>query len=422
MATTMESPAAAGEPHSPIAGTTCFPRVDACLNTPLEIPDSMPSDPLICSVDPAKVVSESAANEAHEDGQMKLEQLVRSQRRWLIALCGMAMIWVISFSQAILIPLSMSIVLYLLLRPAVRWLWRRRIPEAVGAALCLFVVGIALVVGILPLIGPARDWLEHFPEHVRKADQKIKVIRDQLGQFAELQSRLTDLTADDTKARPLPVEVQQPELTSSTFMLSTTGNTLGMLIVVIVLTYFLLISGDQLINNLLSILPSFHEKRQTVELILEVQRGISSYLVTITGINIVLGLVVAIALWLMGVPNPGVWGLMTTMFNYVPFVGQGVAGLIIGLVSLLTFDSVGYALLVPVVFYTIAAIEGNLITPAMLGRHMSLNPIIVLVALLFWGWIWGIAGAALAVPIVAIAKISCDRFECTRPIGTLIGG
>ncbi len=139
-------------------------------------------------------------------------------------------------------------------------------------------------------------------------------------------------------------------------------------------------------------------------------------------INVGLGIVVAAALWLMGVPNAGVWGLMTTVFNYVPFVGQGVAGLIVGLVALLSFDSVGYALLVPAVFYTIAAVEGNLITPAMLGKHMSLNPLIVLVALLFWGWIWGIAGAALAIPILAITKISCDRFECTRSIGTLLGG
>jgi predicted PurR-regulated permease PerM len=139
-------------------------------------------------------------------------------------------------------------------------------------------------------------------------------------------------------------------------------------------------------------------------------------------INIGLGVVVSVVLWLMGVPNPGIWGLMTTIFNYIPFVGQAVAGAVIGFVALLTFDSIGYAALVPAVFYSIAAIEGNIITPALLGRSMRLNPILVLVSLLCWGWLWGISGAALAVPILAMLKIGCDRFECTRAVGTLLGG
>ncbi len=387
-----------------------------------DIPDDPDFAALVCSVDVVEVTTASTQIDAKDPlvdpWLLKLANL----RNWVIVLCVIAVIWVLNFAQAILIPVAMSIVMYLLLRPAVRWLQRRRIPESAGAALCLIVVGAAIVVGILPLIGPARQWLEHLPEHLRNADRKLKVIREQVGQLSEIRTRLEDLTAGNDKGRPMTVAVQQPELTNSTMMLSTTGNTLGMLLVVIVLTYFLLTSGDQLINRVLSILPTFHEKRQAVELIHEVQRGISSYLVTITVINIGLGIVVAAALWCLGVPNPGVWGLMTAIFNYVPFVGQGVTGLLIGLASLLSFDSVSYALFVPVVFYFIAAIEGNLITPALVGRHMSLNPIIVLVSLLFWGWMWGIAGAALAVPILAMTKISCDRFDGTRSIGVLLGG
>lgn len=343
-------------------------------------------------------------------------------RRLLMVLCTLAIVYFLHFAQAVLIPVVLSVVLYLLLRPSVRWMQRRRIPEPVGATASLFIVAVCLAVGILPLIGPAREWLDHLPEHLQNAEQKLKVVRDQVGQFTAVRTRLEELAGAEKNDRPLSVTVEQPELTSGTVMLSTTGNMLGMLVVVIVLTFFLLVSGDQLINNFLSILPTFHEKRQTVELILDVQRGISSYLVTITGINIGLGIAISAALWAMGVPNPAVWGLMTAVFNYVPFVGQGVAGLVIGLVALLSFESVGYALLVPVVFYTIAAIEGNLITPALLGKHMSLNPIMVLLSLLFWGWMWGIAGAAIAVPVLAMMKIGFDRFVCTRAAGTLLGG
>jgi predicted PurR-regulated permease PerM len=304
----------------------------------------------------------------------------------------------------------------------VRALHRRRIPEPAAAGVCLFLVAGALVLGIMPLVGPAQQWLEDLPAHLKSADHKLQAIRERISQFSALRSRIAEMATPDEGERPLSVAVQQPDLTHETVILSTTGNTLGMFVVILVLTFFLLTSGDQLINRILSILPTFHEKRQTVELILDIQRGISSYLLTITMINIGLGVAIACALWLMGVPNPAMWGLLTTVFNYVPFLGQGVAGLLISLVALLTFDSVAYALLVPVVFYSIAAVEGNLITPALVGKHLSLNPILVLVALLFWGWLWGIAGAALAVPILAMAKISCDRFECTRSIGTLLGG
>lgn len=386
---------------------------------------------LPCSVDPNQTVAahEPGENVTHGD----LEQAhvtLASIRRLLLVLCTLASIWVLNFAQAVLIPIALSIVLYLLLRPAVRWMQRRHIPETVGATLCLLVVAATVAIGILPLVGPAREWLGNLPEHLKHADSKLRVIREQMGHFSDLQNKIAGLAsgeeaenpAQPRREHPVPVVVQHPELTSGTVMLSTTGNTLGMILVVVVLTFFLLVSGDQLINNVLSVLPTFHEKRQTVELILEVQKGISSYLVTITGINVGLGLVVGVALWLLGVPNPAVWGLLTTVFNYVPFVGQGAAGLLIALVALLSFDSLGYALLVPVVFYSIAAIEGNIITPALLGKHMSLSPIIVLVSLLFWGWTWGIAGAALAVPILAIAKLGCDRFECTRSIGTLLGG
>ncbi len=268
-ATLKDRPTSLLEDEQPSANREAFAPFVTCV-TSSNTADDAEFESLVCSIDPAPVAAEIPAENRHAAEMGRLQQQLASLRNWLLVLCGVAMVWVISFAQAILIPLAMSVVLYLLLRPAVRWLGRRRIPEAVGAALCLLVVGIALVVGILPLIGPATEWLNHLPEHLQNADQKIKVIRDQFGQFAEIQTRLNDLTTTEEEPRTLTVAVQQPELTSSTMMLSTTGNTLGMLVVVVVLAYFLLITGDQLINNVLSILPTFHEKRQTVELILDV--------------------------------------------------------------------------------------------------------------------------------------------------------
>ncbi len=340
--------------------------------------------------------------------------LLRSVRWQLSLLAILAVLGVLYFAKAVFVPVALSVVLSLLLRPAVRWMSRRHIPPTLAAILCLCAVGIVITAGILPLLSPAREWLDKLPENLEKANAKLEVLRDNLGQLGKVRTQIAELAAGagGEEERPaFPVTVKEPELTSSAVMLSTTGNLVGMWLVVIVLTFFLLIEGDSLLNSVLTLMPTFRQKRRIVEFVKAVEGNVSSYLVTITLINAGLGIAIGTVLWLMGVPNAPVWGLMTAVFNYVPFIGQGVAGIIIGFVALLSFDSFGYALLVPVVFYAIAAVEGNIITPALLGRRMSLNPILVLLFLIWWGWMWGISGAALAVPILAVVKISCDHFE-----------
>lgn len=344
--------------------------------------------------------------------------------RWQLGiLCGLGILFALYFAQAVFIPLMLSLVISMLLRPTVRWLSRRHVPESLGAAVCLASVIVVMAAGILPLLEPARKWLDHFPEHMERASEKLEIVKDRLVQLGKVRSQIAELAiASDKSEQPVAVRVKEPDLTGSAVVLSATGNMVGMWLVVIVLSFFLLTSGDVLINNVLMILPTIREKRRTVELIKEIERGISSYLLTITMINFGLGCVTGIVLWLLGVPNPAVWGLMATVFNYIPFVGPGMAGLAIGIVALLSFDSFGYALLAPLLFYVIAAVEGNVVTPLLLGRNMSLNPVLVLAFLVCWGWMWGIAGAALAVPILAMLKIGCDHFESTRPVGTLLGG
>ena len=333
-----------------------------------------------------------------------------------------AILYTLYVAQAIFKPIFLAIVLYLLLRPAVRWMARKRVPELAGAVLCLSFLAGSVAVAILPMIAPTRAWVADLPKNMDRVGEKLKFLKTPMNQLKELQARLSEFSAEDQGARLFKVVVQQPELTSGSVFLSATGNMLGNAFVVVVLTFFLLTTGDDLLNNVLTILPTFREKRIAVELVSEVQRGVSSYLVTITVINVALGIVIGLTMWLLGMPTPALWGLMVTIFNYIPFVGQAVAGLVLGIAALLSFDSVSFAILVLAVFYAIVMVEGHIITPAILGRHMSLNPIIVILFLIFGGWMWGITGAALAVPILAIMKIACDRFEFTRTIGTLLGG
>ena len=146
------------------------------------------------------------------------------------------------------------------------------------------------------------------------------------------------------------------------------------------------------------------------------------FLLTVACINVGLGIVEGLAMWLLGMPNPALWGVLCCVLNFIPYLGAMVGAIIVFFVAVLTFDTLEYAMVVPATYFAINAIEGNVVTPAILGRSMQLNPVIVFLFLTFWGWMWGISGAILAVPLLTVLKIGFDHFERTRPIGTLLAG
>lgn len=413
------------------------------------------------------------------------ERRTRRQSVALVILASMGVMYTIYFGRAILMPIAFAIVLALLLRPLVRRGRRWRIPEGVSAALLLLgLVGI-LVAGVVTLADPVKSWIDEGPDHLQKFGSKLYAIRKQIKNINDASAKVEEIAGGESKAskndagpfpfapneapdettrdtepeskawpkvpaklgvveasrpppappnqteteplainsnEPVQVQVQQPRLSTGIGYLSTTGGVMAQVFISLVLTYFLLASGDTLINNVLRILPLMREKRNVVELVYAIERAISSYLLTVSAVNLGLGTAVALVMWFTGMPNPLLWGAMAALFNFVPFVGALVGVMVIFFVSVLTFDSLSYAMLAPALFWGLTVIEGNIVTPHLLGRSMSLNPIVVFIGLAFWGWMWGIGGALLAVPILAIIKVTCDQFERTRPLATLIGG
>ncbi|QDU37171.1 AI-2 transport protein TqsA [Maioricimonas rarisocia] len=395
----------------------------------------------------------------------------RRSRRTSFAMVLIAVLlslYTIYFTRTVLMPVVAGCMLALLTRPLVRRLRRYGIPDAFGGALVL--LGLFIIVGgaLGNLVGPAQQWLEEAPDNLRTAGEKLNVLRDPVADLSRASEMVENLAAgevDTTEGdadvseevdgdveeelasavagvgkekpdslrdtpleknaeedEPVTVEVRQPRLVAGLAVLSSTGGVVAGLIIMFVLAYFLLASGDQLLNNILHLLPSMREKRSAVELVHSVEQAISSYLLTVTVINIGLGIVVAIAMWLLGLPNALLWGVMATLFNFVPLLGALCGVAVIFLVSILTFDSIAFALLPPFVFWIITTTEGNFVTPMVLGKSMSLNPFVVFLFLTIWAWMWGIGGAFLAVPILAVLKVGFDQFERTRPIGTLLGG
>ena len=210
----------------------------------------------------------------------------------------------------------------------------------------------------------------------------------------------------------------QPTL--SDWVLSATSTFVAGAVICLVLLYFLLASGDDVINNVLHILPNFREKRGVVELIYAAEDGMSRYLLTVTIINVCLGVVEGLLLMLLGVDNAPLWGVMACALNFIPYVGAIAGTAVIALVSFLQFESLGYALLPPFLYWSVTGIEGNFITPTVLGKQISLNPIMVFLSLAFWGWIWGVGGALIAVPLLAMTKIVCDQFKPLQPVARLL--
>jgi predicted PurR-regulated permease PerM len=138
-------------------------------------------------------------------------------------------------------------------------------------------------------------------------------------------------------------------------------------------------------------------------------------------INICLGLVMTGAMYLLGMPNPVLWGVMAGMANFIPYIGAVTGVAVVGLIAVLSFESVGRALLVPMVYFTVTSMEGQIITPMVLGRSFALNPVVIYIWLIFWGWMWGIIGALLAVPILTIFKILCDHLKSLSHVGDFLG-
>jgi predicted PurR-regulated permease PerM len=215
------------------------------------------------------------------------------------------------------------------------------------------------------------------------------------------------------------VELKQPGLLDGLF--SRTWNFLFELMVVVILLYFLLASGDLFLRKLIHVLPRFQDKRKAVQIAREVEDNISTYLITVALINACLGTTGGIAFWLLGMPDPWLWGALGALLNFIPYLGALSVISLTGLVAAATFPSLGHALLVPASYLGLSIIEGNFINPWIVGRRLTLNPVVIFLGLTFWGWLWGIPGALLAVPMLAMFKIFCDHIEPLAPIGEFLG-
>jgi predicted PurR-regulated permease PerM len=330
-------------------------------------------------------------------------------------LCVIALLVCLYIAQAIVLPVVLAIVLKLLLQPLVNLLERLRVPKPVGALIALAVL-LSVFVGLgMLLSSPAAQWASELPQAWPQLEQKFAFIKDPIEHIQR--------TLDQ-----MGVQLESPSALLSnpigmvTAVFSGTGTVAAHLLETLLVLFYLLVFGETFLRRLVEVLPTFANKREAVEISLHVERDLSGYLLTITVINAAVGCATAGVMWLCDVAAPVLWGVMAFCLNFVPILGPFCGIILFLAVGLISLGPVWAALLPAALYFGIHVIEGEIVTPMLLANRFTINPVAVILSLIFWYWMWGVPGAILAVPTLAIIKIICDRLRPFRAFGHLLEG
>src|ERR687892_1646646 len=380
------------------------------------------------AADPVRPAPPDPSASAASAGQPLFGGVVSVRSRMLTGLFTLAVFYTMYFAKSLLIPIVLAVLFNLLLAPVVRVLRSYlRIPEWAGAAIVLLGLAAGLIVAFYGLSAPAARWIDQLPLAVWEIEAKLGTLREPVEEVRQAARQVKRAAKGATAApaptdgEPQPVEVvvQSPSLTQT--VVSGTAVVTAGLVVAVVLLFFLLASGDTLLRQAVTIAPRLRDKKRVVEVVREMEDDVSYYLLTISLINAGLGVAVGVAMFLLAMPNPILWGVMAAVLNFIPYLGALIGIGTIGLVALLTFDEPAWILLPPLVYFALTTFEAYFVTPSLLARRLMLNPVAVFLALILFTWMWGAAGALLAVPMLATFKICCDHVEALQPIGVMLG-
>jgi predicted PurR-regulated permease PerM len=288
------------------------------------------------------------------------------------------------------------------------------------AALLLIVALFGTIVSLGTAIsGPAATWAAKLPEGIPRLQERLSFLREPISTVQQFVQQVQDFGGTpSTPNDAVPMRV--PALFSQLFA-GTRSFAAGLFTTVLFL-FFLLVSGDIFLLRLIEIMPGFGSKRQVVEISQQIQLDISAYLITITIMNAAVGIAMALTMWLTGAGDPVFWGTVAFLLNYVPILGTVVGVLIFLFAGLLTIETLWQALLPAGLYLVIHVIEGETVTPMLLAKRFTLNPVLVVISLVFWLWMWGVPGVILSVPMLAIAKIVCDKVRPLAAFGHFLEG
>ena len=344
----------------------------------------------------------------------------------LTALRGLLIIAIIAvmyFARDFLLPVVLASFIALTLRPTVRYLAKHHIPPWLAATfLVVILVTGGLSAGYL-LSSQVSAWVDQAPQFTQTFVKKFHGLRASLDAVVNLTEKLQDASVATNSAAVQEVVVRQSALPALLVLITGYPVQLAItLVATLVIAVFLMASGDLFYEKLVRVLPTLTDRKRALHIVYDIETEVSTYVLTLTAINAGLGMGIAVTFHAMGMPSPYLWGLLIFFFNFIPYVGAVSGVALSGFMAIVTFDSLGYALLVPLSYGVLSIFESEIVKPQILGRRLQMNAVAILLSLAFWTWLWGIAGAAIAVPLLVIIKVFCEHMDGLSGLGEFLSG
>ena len=340
---------------------------------------------------------ESDAHETHEGGL---------RDRLLAAILLLLVLYACTAAEAVIVPIVIAVLLGLMLAPAVRFLERWRVPRAIGSLLAVVFTVAVFCAAFAMLARPAREWIARMPQALAHFEVSLRDLRGPFQAANEATRELGKLANPDGMQKVQMVDGSSGLLAQ---VLSAAPLALAGFIVTVFLTFLFLLHGDALLRKFVTLAPHLRAKRGLVLATRQAQHELSIYVITIALINTALGLATALALYALEIPDPLLWGGVAAVMNFAPFIGPLLTAMALTVVGFAEFTAPLAALAAPATFLGLHLIEGQFITPHLVGRRLALDPVMVFLILVVLGWIWGVAGLLLAVPLMSCAKLIAEH-------------
>ncbi|MDX8525458.1 AI-2E family transporter [Mesorhizobium sp. MSK_1335] len=343
---------------------------------------------------------------------------MRLMRSLVVGIFILMTIAALYFARSFFMPVILAFLLALTLTPIVRFLRKRGIPEVVSATLLVLLSIFIFVSAGYLLSGPVIDLINNSYSIGQQLTERLAPFRRPLERVMDLAHQLEALT--ETSQEP---GVQKVAVAPSGILSTAASNILEAgtsITIVFVLSLFLLASGTLFYEKIVQSFTSMTQKKRALRVVYDVEREISHYLLTVSVINAGLGTVIGLGLWGLGMPNPLVWGAAAALLNFLPYVGALMTFLLVAVIALISFDTISFALLAPAFVMLCDIVEGQFVTPMVVGRRLEINAVAIFIAIAFWSWLWGFVGALMAVPLLVVIKVFCDHFDGLSHVGNFL--
>jgi len=363
---------------------------------------------VVVDPEPDAIIAESEAEPTQSNGLYRL----------LLGIFILLATFALYFGRDFFMPVILAFLMALTLTPIVRFLRKRGIPAAVSATLLVGLSALIFGIGGFLLSGPITELISDAPRIGRTLTERIAELRGPFERLLAISGQIDKAASTVNDAEVLRVSVQQPGILSQAAgtVLSAGTN----IAIVLVLSLFLLASGTLFYEKIVQSFASMSEKKRALRVVYDVEREISRYLLTVAIINAALGTVIGLGLWALGMPTPFLWGVMAALLNFLPYIGAATTIVIVAVISVVSFDTLSYALIPPAFVIFCQMMEGQILTPLVLGRRLELNAVAIFIAVAFWSWLWGFIGALIAVPLLVVIKVFCDHFEALHATGNFL--